>query len=132
MNNLQQVRPALALIIEDDPVLSKIFSITLRNHFEIETITDGGWAIPRLNQIVPDLIVLDLHLPNVSGLKILQYIRTAPSLKNTRVIVTTADALQADLLQDEADIVLLKPVNPMQLRDLAGRLIPVTGGKQQK
>jgi CheY-like chemotaxis protein len=110
------------LIIEDDPVLSKIFSITLRNHFEIETITDGGWAIPRLHQIVPDLIVLDLHLPNVSGLEILQYIRATPSLKKTRVIVATADALQADLLQDDADIVLLKPVNPAQLRDLAGRL----------
>lgn len=125
MNNLQQVRPGLALIIEDDPLLSKIFAITLRNHFEIETITDGGWAIPRLHQIVPDLIILDLHLPNVSGLEILQYIRATPSLKKTRVIVTTADALQADLLQDDADIVLLKPVNPAQLRDLAGRLISV-------
>jgi CheY-like chemotaxis protein len=124
MNNLQQVRPSLALIIEDDPVLSKIFAITLRNHFEIETITDGDWAIPRLRQIVPDLIVLDLHLPNVSGLEILQYIRSTPNLKKTRVIVTTADALRADLLQDDADIVLLKPVNPAQLRELAKRLSP--------
>lgn len=112
----------LALIIEDDPLLSKIFSITLQNNFEIETIVDGGLALPRLQQVAPSLVVLDLHLPNVSGRDILTQIRADARLTNTRVIVTTADALMADLLQDEADIVLLKPVSPSQLRDLAERL----------
>jgi CheY-like chemotaxis protein len=112
----------LAIIIEDDPLLSKIFSITLQNNFEIETIVDGAWAMPRLQQVVPALIVLDLHLPNVSGREILTQIRADPRMAVTRVIVTTADALMADLLQDEADIVLLKPVSPTQLRELAERL----------
>ena len=112
----------LALIIEDDPQLNTIMSITLQADFEIESCTDGNAGLDRLRQTIPNVVVLDLNLPGASGKEILQNIRTDKRLSKTRVILTTADERQAETLTEEADIVLLKPVSPAQLRGLALRL----------
>lgn len=112
----------LAFIIEDDPQLSKIFTLTLSESFEAETITDGTHALARLSQVVPHLVVLDINLPGASGADVLHFIRADSRLKSTRVMLATADSRQADELQDKADIILLKPISIKQLRDLAERL----------
>lgn len=112
----------LALIVEDDPQLSRIFSITLGEIFETESIVDGSHALERLNEIVPHLLVLDINLPGASGAEILHAVRSAERLNAVRVILATADSRQAHDLQDKADIVLLKPISVVQLRDLANRL----------
>ncbi len=112
----------LALVVEDDPQLSQIFTITLSQAFEVESIIDGALALTRLTEVVPHLVVLDINLPGANGAQILHFIRTEPRLKSTRVILATASARHADELQDKADIVLLKPVSISQLRDLADRL----------
>jgi len=112
----------LALIIEDDPQLNTIMSITLQADFEIETYANGNAGLERLQQTIPTVVVLDLNLPGASGKEILRSIRADKRLSNTRIILTTADERQAETLQDEADIVLLKPVSPAQLRELALRL----------
>ncbi len=113
----------LALIIEDDPEIANILSLALKNDFEVESITDGYAAIMRLAQIVPALIVLDLHLPEVSGMDVFVRIRSDARLTETKVIICSADALRADVLRGQADLVLLKPVSPGQLRELASRMI---------
>ena len=112
----------LALIIEDDPQLNTIMSITLQADFEIETYADGSSGLDRLKHTIPKIVVLDLNLPSVQGKEILQNIRADKRLSNTRIIITTADERQAETLTDMADIVLLKPVSPAQLRELASRL----------
>jgi DNA-binding response OmpR family regulator len=112
----------LALIIEDDPQLNTIMSITLQADFEIESCADGNVGLERLKQTVPTIVVLDLNLPGISGKEILQSIRADERLAKTRIILTTADERLAETLQDVADIVLLKPVSPAQLRELALRL----------
>lgn len=115
----------LALIIEDDHKLSDIFSLSLQAAaFETEIVSDGERARQRLAELQPALVVLDLHLPFVSGETLLQEIRADRRLAVTRIIVTTADALLAERLRGKADLVLLKPVSPAQLRDLASRLRP--------
>lgn len=116
----------LALIIEDDPKLAFIFGEALRAaQFDIETIQDGRIAQTRLSETLPAVVVLDLHLPYVSGEVLLDYIRDDERLGRTRVIVATADALLGETLREAADLVLLKPISPLQLRDLARRLRPV-------
>lgn len=114
----------LVLIIEDDKKLADIFSLTLQKEFEIEVVGDGKMALIRLAQLNPALIVLDYHLPHVSGEKILRQIRLDKRLTKTRVLLTTADAQMADILREEVDLVLLKPISINQLRDLAMRLRP--------
>jgi len=112
-----------ALIIEDDADLATIFAEAIKTAgFEAHTVRDGKTALAQLAATAPSIVVLDLHLPNVSGMDILKYIRADARLAKTRVILTTADARMADMLQGQADLVLVKPISFGQLRDLAARL----------
>lgn len=76
-----------------------------------------------LNEAVPSVVVLDLHLPNVPGDEILDKIKSDHKFDKTLVIVTTADHLMANSLQGQADFVMIKPVGYNLLRDLGKRLI---------
>ncbi|MCB9078903.1 MAG: response regulator [Anaerolineaceae bacterium] len=124
MIELNSLKP-LALIIEDDAEQVSIFSEALRlAEYETEIAQDGALALARLAEIVPALILLDLHLPQVSGREILRQIRASDRLANTQVIITTAAPSTADMIRHEADLVLIKPISFIQLRDLAARLRP--------
>ena len=115
----------IALIIEDDPKLAEIFTFAVQKAgFDIETIHDGNSAVARLAEICPSLVILDLHLPNVSGEQILQQIRADERLAKTNVILATADALTADKLRAASNLVLLKPIDFSQLTNLAARFRP--------
>jgi two-component system cell cycle response regulator DivK len=113
----------LALIIEDDLPHSNLFSEALQKAgFDIEAIRDGQVAITRLSEVVPSLVVLDLHLPHVSGADILQHIRSDARLSKTRVVLASADPQMASMLREKADLVLIKPISYFQLKELAKRL----------
>ncbi len=116
----------LALIIEDDPEIANILSISLGDAFEIELLLDGAQALARLTEVVPALILLDLYLPTVSGMDVFAQIRSDDRLKTAKVIVCTADALHAESLRSQADLVLLKPISPSQVHELASRMIGVS------
>ena len=112
-----------ALIIEDDADLATIFAEALHlAQLETEIIVDGAAASARLREVVPAVVVLDLHLPHVSGETLLHQIRSTPALAQTRVIIATADPVMAEGLSLEADLVLIKPVSFSQLRDFALRM----------
>ena len=114
---------SLALIVEDDPDLAEIFSAALTlAGFSVEAIGNGVDALARLQSIEPSVIVLDIHLPGISGIEILRQVREDPRLSSARVIASTADARLAETLEEKADLVLVKPVSFNQLRDLALRL----------
>lgn len=112
-----------AFIIEDEPDLVHIFARALElSGYKTETTGDGVEALNRLANMVPDVIVLDLHLPGVSGKEILQAIRADGRFQNTHVIIATTDYHAADEVRDDADLILLKPISFKQLRDLSARL----------
>jgi len=115
----------LAYIVEDSHDTVTIFRSALElAGYEVEAAYDGAVAQQRLKEFVPDLIILDLHIPNISGDKVLQEIRSDERLKDTRVFVATADANMASQLRDQAELVLLKPIAFSQLKDLAERFRP--------
>ena len=115
----------LAYIVEDNKDTVVIFRGALElADYEVEVAYDGAVAQKRLTEMVPDLLILDLHIPNVSGDIVLQQIRSDERLKDTRVFVATADANMAAQLRDQAELVLLKPIGFSQLKDLAKRFRP--------
>ena len=115
----------IALIIEDDEDLIDIFANALQMaEFQTETIQNGRQALDHLTVSQPNLVILDLHLPDVSGEDILHYIRSDERLVSTRVMLITADHLLAERLRSQADLVLVKPISVSQLRDLSLRLRP--------
>lgn len=125
MTNHLALQNPLALIVEDDEEQLHIFCEALRMaEFNPEAVRDGQTALIRLAESEPVLVVLDLHLPHVAGHEILRHIRANQRLSHTRVILATADPQAANLIRDDIDLVLLKPISFIQLRDLASRLRP--------
>lgn len=114
----------LAFVIEDDYDASVIFSKALEvNGVKTETITSGDLALKRLSETVPDLVLLDLHLPEVGGAKVLAHIRADERLREIPVIVITADPGLADTIRQETELVLLKPTTFSQVRSFASRIL---------
>ncbi len=117
----------LAFIIEDDPKLSSIYSTVLQQAgYVTEIIRRGDEARTRLSNTAPDLILLDVHLPYVSGAELLQQIRADSRTAHTPVIVLTADIYIAKTmdLEGRADHVLVKSFGVSQLRSLLTREYP--------
>lgn len=116
----------LALIIEDNGDIAYIYDEGLRAaNFITDIVMDGKVALERLKTTVPDLIVLDMNLPRVSGHYLFKEIRADERLNNTPIIIATANSPMADALRpliSDIDFILIKPVSASQLRDLASRL----------
>ena len=108
-----------ALIVEDHVDAAVIFSEALKKAgYETETVRTGDVALTRLATTVPDLVILDLSLPRVSGPQILDEIRADPRLKQTRVVIATAHPQLADTVRPKADLVLVKPISFSQLCEI--------------
>ena len=113
----------LALIAEDDPQLVEIFSLSLKDAgFDVIALMDGGEASEWLETAVPALVLLDLHLPNASGGTLLTQIRQDDRLTDTKIVISTADPNWAETFEEEADLILIKPVSFKQLSVLTQRL----------
>jgi CheY-like chemotaxis protein len=117
----------LALIVEDDDDLTVIFSKALEAAgYRTEILREGDRAWSRLENVLPTLLVLDLHLPTLSGLDILRKLRADNRLGKIIVMVVSADARMAEAAEADADLVLIKPITFSQLRDLSSRFrVPV-------
>lgn len=115
-----------ALIIEDNREIGDIYATTLQMAgFETEMVYDGKLALDKLDQRLPDLIILDMNLPQVSGHYIYKTIRSNRRLDNTVVIISTANTLVGTMLGEglsRQDLLLLKPVTPRQLREVVDNL----------
>ena len=115
----------LAYIVEDEKITADVFELAVREAaYETLVIQDGKEAIDQLNARTPDLVVLDLRLPGVPGVRVLQHIRNTERLVDVRVIVVSADTTLTTYLREAADLVLVKPVGYSQLRDMALRMKP--------
>lgn len=112
-----------ALIVEDDPKLAAIFAAALEQaNYRTEIISDGQQAIQHLAVTLPDIVILDLHLPFISGADILKHIRADQRLAKVQVIIVTADLFRAEALRDQADAILFKPVGFIRLQNLVAKL----------
>lgn len=115
-----------ALIVEDDRDVAQLYDRVLQaGGYATEIVPTGEAALARLAIIVPHLVLLDLNLPaHASGVDVLHHIRADPRLSKTRVIIVTGHLDLADHVRDEADRILLKPVDVNQLGELAERFRP--------
>jgi diguanylate cyclase (GGDEF)-like protein len=111
------------LIIEDERDVAALFRHALDlAGYRTEIASHGKVAVERLSKSQPDIVLLDLKLPGVSGAEILQMMSSDERLKGIPVVVITAYSLIADNLSIEPDLVLLKPISLDQLTDLLKRL----------
>lgn len=113
----------LALVVEDHEDLSETYSIALQKAgFETHAVFSGDRALTWLSDTKPDLIVMDINLPGMNGDDVLKNIRTDERLKDTKIIITTADFYYSNDLRKQADFVLVKPVLFSQLLTVVNQL----------
>ncbi|MBC7814239.1 MAG: response regulator [Burkholderiales bacterium] len=114
----------LALVIEDNDDIADIIGEVLKSAgFEVEVLQDGRLALLRILDLLPDLIVLDLHLPLADGVEILHDIRADKRMAHIPVIVATADTHKVDMLgpREQPNHVIIKPFGFRHLCDVAKR-----------
>lgn len=125
MTKTPATKNPLALIIEDNEAVGEVFKAAFKHaHFDIEFIRDGSIALDRLAVTTPAIILLDLHLPHVSGQQILNYVHGEERLAKTQIILATADLPRAESLEHEVDFVLVKPFGFIRLHELVKQLRP--------
>lgn len=116
------------LIVDDDNASREVFRQVLKMvGFKSTEAANGEIALRLLESSAPDLVVLDLRLPRVTGSEVLQYIYGAPHLQNTRVIIASAhEAMMVKLDLREGDRYLVKPISASLLRETALELTTPT------
>lgn len=107
------------LIADDELRLRKVVVLHLKKSgLDVIEVSNGVQAIERAKEEVPDVIVLDVMMPELNGLEALEKIKGDDRLKNIPVIMLSAKASQDDIkkgIELGANIYLTKPFSPKQL-----------------
>ena len=108
--------------VDDDEFIREIAAISLQEvgGFEAEFYPDGPTALNQLEAFEPQLILLDMMMPEMSGLDVLRKLLTIPSLADVPVIFMTAKAQSHEIEEYKAEgafDAITKPFDPMTLPD---------------
>lgn len=113
-----RVKPRI-LIVDDEPDALELISFNLRSAgFDISTAEDGEQALKMARSLQPDLILLDVMLPEVDGLEVCKTVRRDPAIAGIPIIMLTAKAAEVDRvlgLELGADDYVTKPFSPREL-----------------
>ena len=107
------------LVVEDEPDISKLVSYNLaQERFKVLTAEDGEQALKVIQREKPNLVVLDLMLPGLSGMEVCKILRERPETAKLPILMLTAKAGEADRivgLEMGADDYLAKPFSPREM-----------------
>jgi two-component system phosphate regulon response regulator PhoB len=103
------------LVVEDEPSIRALIAATLTaDDCKVESVSDGPSALSRIESWKPDLVLLDVGLPGMSGGEVLRRLRAKEATANTPVVLLTGLEPPEGVLPDA---VVLKPFTPSSLRD---------------
>ena len=112
------------LVCDDEPSLRELVRAVLGPQYEFVEADDGQRALALARELRPDLIVLDLMLPGMSGIEVLDVLRGDPALASIPVIVVTAwSHAEASALVAGADRFVPKPFDPQALETAVEELL---------
>ena len=116
------------LIADDEPHVVELIRLTLEDErITVVDACDGESALARAERLRPDLIFLDVHLPDISGLEVCARLRTDPRFATTKIVMLTAAAQESDVargLAAGANHYLTKPFSPVRLLSLVESVVP--------
>lgn len=109
------------LVADDNEDLRHIFVRAFDgNLFDVHQAKDGAEALRHIQQITPDIIILDIDMPRVTGLEVLKYLKD--NHYHSKVILVTGNSMMADVPQAaDADLVLVKPISIKELVTFVSR-----------
>ena len=107
------------LVVDDDVDIARFIEINLRlEGFDVQLAHDGEQALDLIRAGVPDLVLLDVMMPGMSGLDVCRSLRRSSQLSGVPVIMLTARAQESDIAQGfeaGADDYVVKPFSPREL-----------------
>ncbi len=110
---------ALIYIVEDDPSIQEIEAMALKNsNYMVQTFDRASTFFEQLDSVIPDMILLDVMLPDMTGYDIVRKLRINSQTKRVPVIMITAKTTEMDMvkgLDDGADDYIRKPFSVMEL-----------------
>lgn len=116
------------LIADDEAHVVELVRVTLEDdRVRVVAASDGATALELAAELEPELIFLDVHLPDLSGLEVCRRLRREPGLAGVRIVMLTAAAQQDDIargLSAGASHYLTKPFSPVRLLSLVEGLLP--------
>jgi len=115
------------LIVEDNPQNMRLMETVLgaKNYILLKA-SDGEEALKSAQKEHPDLIIMDIQLPRMSGLEVTRRLRQIPGFRQTPIIAITAYAMKGDrekALDAGCDAYLSKPINARELPDVIAQLL---------
>jgi DNA-binding response OmpR family regulator len=123
--------PPRILVVEDeDNIATALEFLILREGYRHDRVASGAEALPRIRDTHPDLVLLDVMLPELSGYEICAGIRTDPSLADVKVLMMTARGSAIERRKGMAlgaDGFISKPFELKDLRDEVRRLLAGMG-----
>lgn len=107
------------VVIEDEPDAAEMFGEMMRvNGFRVVKSYTSGPAIEIIEKEKPDIVILDVMMPEISGIEILKIMRAKPELSQIPVVVVSAKSMPSDIktgLEAGASVYLTKPVGFLDL-----------------
>jgi two-component system, OmpR family, alkaline phosphatase synthesis response regulator PhoP len=114
------------LAVDDEPNIRRLMEVNLqRAGYRVGTAADGREALAKIREERPDMVVLDVMMPQMDGFELLQILKQDPETAGIPVIMLTAKAQDADVFrgwQGGVHMYLTKPFNPLQLLTVARRI----------
>lgn len=107
------------LVVDDEPDVTDLVAYHFRaKGFLVETLNDATTSIAKARQFLPDVVILDIMMPHLSGLQVCRLLRSEPRLARVPIVFLTAKAESADRIEGleiGADDYLSKPFSPKEL-----------------
>ena len=105
------------LIVDDDRLNTTLIRFSLKDaHYDVMTAHDGCEGIAAVKERNPDLIILDIQMPEMSGFEFMNELKTLPGASGTPVIMLTANAeMQDSFLSEGVKAYFVKPVDMPKL-----------------
>lgn len=122
----KDVRYRILIVEDEDNIALALDYVLTREGYAHERVANGAEAVPHIRLNHPDLVLLDVMLPEVSGYEICQTVRTDPALKGVKILMMTArgSAMERQKgLAFGADGFIAKPFELKELRDEVRRLL---------
>lgn len=115
------------LIVEDEPDTAEMLAEMMRlSGYEVHKTLSGSAALSMMHRYKPDAVLLDIMMPECSGLEVLHNLQRDPRLMNTPVVVVSALAMPEQVqlgLDSGAAVYLTKPVGYKELKQAVARVL---------
>ena len=122
------------LVVEDNELNLKLFCDLLRAHdYEAEPVRDGREAVASARSFAPDLIIMDIQMPHVSGLELIEQLKSDEELRRTPIMAVTAYAARGDeerIRDAGAEGYVAKPISVVRFVEAVRALLAAPRGEE--